>query len=108
MDSIFQPQELLALDERAKRLLFLRDKDLRKRRIVHELQSVIYTEPGAYGGYLLICRDGSMLFGPKTMGKSFHRMAFESGLRTSEESLIERKCSLEEEIFSLSEELRLP
>lgn len=84
-------------DELAQKYLMISLRDLKKSKKVHpKFQSIYYKESSAEGGALLVCTDGSILFAGSFVPKNSHFLAFENGLRTNAELLLERK-SLNEE-----------
>lgn len=84
-------------DELAQKYLMISLRDLKKSKKVHpKFQSIYYKESSAEGGALLVCTDGSILFAGSFVPKNSHFLAFENGLRTNADLLLERK-SLNEE-----------
>jgi hypothetical protein len=90
-------EEIRQCDELAQKYLMISKQELKKsRKIQSQFHSVYYKESSADGGALLVCTDGSVLFAGSFVPKNSHFLAFENGLRTKTELLLERK-SLNEE-----------
>lgn len=102
---IFTSETIKKCDELAKVYLFVNDKEVKKKTLIPELQSVVYKETGFVGGTLFVCLDGTVLFTPNFMSKRAQIKAFENGLRTDPTMLLERRHCLEDEIFGDPEAL---
>lgn len=86
--------EIQECDQIALYYLQLEDKELKGKKVLHNLESVYYKEKGDEGA-LIVCRDGSILFANYLMvpfGK--HKLAFEDGLRSSKVNLEKRKYAI--------------
>lgn len=85
-------EEIRMCDEIAIKYLMISPQNLKKsRKIQAKFKSVYYKESSTEGGSLLVCTDGSMLFAGSFVPKNSHFLAFENGLRTNSELLLQRK-----------------
>lgn len=86
--------EIEGCNELALKYLQLDETDLRRKKILHDLQSVYYKEEDN-GGALLVCVDGTVLFADREIVPlAKHKQAFEGGLRSNKARLKDRKKSL--------------
>lgn len=85
-------EEIDECDSLALQYLKLEKNELGCRKVLHNLQSVYYSEPNEYGGALIVCKDGNLLFADREI-VSFNQLksAFQEGLRSSKEHLRKRK-----------------
>lgn len=89
--------EINQCDLDALKYLMISSKDLEKsKEVISRLQSVYYKESSSDGGAILVCTDGSVLFAGSFVSRACHIMAFENGLRTSSELLLERKNMIDD------------